>query len=179
VGLEELTWPALVAEVARWCGPWQSAYSDSKVLETTVTGGHILATMIGGGFAIAADRRTLQALRRPGGVDATTLQELHAIHRPVIVGLIVLFVTGVALAAADVKTFAASAVFLAKLILVVLLCINGAFLVHTEHLLRRHPFGGGGPPPPRTLTLRLALASWLSITLWVATVVVGTALMNI
>ena len=173
---------SLVATLAHWFAPWQSAYSDSKLLETGVTSLHIAATLVGGGIAIAADRDTLRTLHTEARLGPQALEELHATHRPVLIGLALLFISGFALAAADVETFAKSPVFLVKLILVTLLCINGVFLTRTEHLLRRRVFAELTRPPSLEATpalwRRLRTASWLSITLWIGTVVVGTALMN-
>ena len=173
---------SVVATLAHWFAPWQSAYSDSKLLETGVTSLHIVATLVGGGIAIAADRDTLRTLRAESEVGPQALAELHATHRPVLIGLAVLFLSGFALAAADVNTFAKSPIFLIKLILVTLLCINGIFLAHTEHLLRRRVLADLTRPaslePTPDLWRRLRTASWLSIILWISTVIVGTALMN-
>jgi hypothetical protein len=173
---------SIVATLAHWFAPWQSVYSDSKLLETGVTSVHIVATLVGGGIAIAADRDTLRTLRSEAGLGPQALDELHATHRPVLIGLAALFLSGFALAAADVNTFAKSPVFLIKLILVTLLCANGIFLTRTEHLLRRRVFAElTRPPSPDStpkLWRRLRAASWLSITLWITTVVVGTALIN-
>jgi len=172
----------IVTTLAGWFAPWQSLYADSRLIETTVTGAHILATVVGGGVAIAADRDTLRTLRAESALGHQALDELHATHRPVLIGLAVLFISGIALAAADVKTFAHSTIFLIKLILVLLLCLNGLFLARTEHLLRRRVFAEpawaeSAEPTPR-LWIRLRAASWLSIALWSTTVIVGTALLN-
>jgi hypothetical protein len=173
---------SLVATLTRWFAPWQSAYSDSKLLETTVTSVHIVATLVGGGIALAADRVTLLTLRNEDRLGRKALDDLHDTHRPVIIGLAALFLSGVALAAADVGTFAKSPVFLIKLLCVFLLCINGAFLARTEHCLRRRVLGEECHPlsPASTSRLwsRLRTASWLSIFLWITTVVVGCALLN-
>jgi len=161
---------ALVAALARFAAPWQGFYNDSTLAETTVTSLHIVALMVGGGLAIAADRATLRAAAGDATARHRILTDLHAVHRPVLLALGVLFVTGVLLALADVKTFASSPTFLVKLALVLLLCANGAFLHRTETLLRREATTGRWR--------RLRTASWLSLSLWVATVVAGTALLN-
>jgi hypothetical protein len=173
---------SLVATLARWFAPWQSVYSGSKFLETTVTSVHIVATLVGGGIALAADRVTLLTLRDEDRLGPKALDDLHATHRPVMIGLAALFLSGFALALADVETFAKSPIFLIKLLCVVLLCLNGLFLARTEHCLRRRVLGEDCHPtsPASTMTLwtRLRTASWISIVLWITTVVVGCALLN-
>ena len=174
---------SVVATLAHWFAPWQALYADSKVLETSVTSVHIVATLVGGGIAIAADRDTLRTDRNSAGPGPQALDELHATHRPVVIGLVFLFLSGFALAAADVKTFAASPVFVIKLVLVLLLCVNGGVLAHTEHLLRRRVFAETERPasrdPTPVLWRRLRAASWLSLTLWTCTAVAGAALVNV
>lgn len=174
---------SLIATLAHWFAPWKALYSDSKLLETGVTSVHVVATLVGGGIAVAADRDNLRTMRTEPNECPQILDELHATHRPVIIGLAFLFVSGIALAAADVETFAKSPVFIAKLILVFLLCLNGVFLARTEHLLRRRAFAETEWPnsadPTPVLCRRLRAASRLSLALWIATAVVGVALTNV
>lgn len=172
----------LVTALARWCGPWQTLYSDSKWLETGVTSVHIGANVIGGGIAIAVDRDTLRMLHRQTPVDIDALDQLGRSHRPVIIGLVLLFLSGVALTAADVNTFAKSPVFLVKMILVILLCVNGWQIVRTEQQLRTRliaPEPTHVAPNTGALWWRLRAAALSSIVLWILTVVVGTALLNV
>lgn len=161
---------ALITALTRFAAPWQAFYSDSALAETTITSLHIIALMVGGGLAIAADRATLRAAAGDPAARNRVLTDLHAVHRPVLIALAVLFVTGVALALADVTTFAASPTFLVKLALVALLCANGGLLYRTEAQLRRHA--------TERRWRRLRRASWMSLALWIATVVAGTALLN-
>ncbi len=166
----------VVATVAQWCAPWQKLYSNSKPLETGVTAVHIVATLVGGGIAIAADRHTLRRLRHGRRLDGEAFAEMQQTHRPVLVGLAVLFVSGVALAAADVETFAKSPLFLIKLACVLLLCVNGLFLIRAENQLGQSLRTADSSGP--ALTNRLRTASWLSILLWISTTVAGAALVN-
>ncbi len=162
---------SFVAALSRFATPWQNFYSDSALAETAVTSLHIVALMVGGGLAIAADRATLRAAAGDTTARDRILSDLHGVHRPVLIALGVLFVSGTGLALADVKTFAESPTFLVKLALVALLCLNGAFLYRTESQLRREP--------TTRHWRRLRLSSWCSLGLWTATVVVGTALLNV
>src|SRR3954464_6925688 len=104
--------------------PWQSAYSDSTAISTTVTAVHLIGMLIGGGLAIAADRATLRISHEKPGERERHLGELRAVHRPVLIALIVLFLSGLAMMTADIKTFIASPVLWVKLALVALLVLN-------------------------------------------------------
>lgn len=160
----------LIETLTQWCAPWNSFYADSRLAETAVTSLHLLAILLGGGLAIAADRTTLRAARRVPQARQGMLEELHAVHRPVVIALAVLFLSGVSMAAADIPTFSKSPFFLVKLLLVMLLCSNGFFLYRTEALLRREA--------TERRWRQLSVASWLSLTLWVATVIAGATLVN-
>jgi len=156
--------------------PWQRFYADSKTVETSVTFLHLAAMLFAGGFAVAADRRTLRTRPRADGYQEA-LAELHGVHRPVLIGLVVLFLTGFALATADLETFLASPIFLLKLLVVALLLVNGGFLVQTEQVLRRQVPSGPTPAVER-LWRRLRIISWTSLALWTASVLAGTMLLN-
>ncbi len=167
----------LVHELARWLSPWQTLYSDSTAVSATVTTLHIVALLLSGGLAIAADRTTLRTLRLPAGDRAHPLQELRAVHRPVLLALSVLVASGVLLAAADVNTFATSALFWIKLGLVGLLLINGAGLFRTESRLLAAR--AAGVEPAEKLWRRLGRRARLSLVLWLVTAVAGTVLTNV
>ena len=61
--------------------PWNDFYSHSKVAETIVVFLHTGALLLAGGFAIAADRSTLRALRLTADARVQPLKELAAVHR--------------------------------------------------------------------------------------------------
>ena len=165
----------LVQTLAHAFAPWQSLFSDSKTVASVVTGVHLVGLLFGGGLAVAADRSTLRAYRRHPSERASALAELHAVHRPVLLALAVLFLSGVALATADVETFAASPIFVIKLALVTLLLTNGAVLERTERALR---LAADGPGREARLWRRLRTTAYLSLLLWTSTVVAGTVLVN-
>jgi hypothetical protein len=158
--------------------PWQHAYNNSTSLETTVTSVHLAAMLFGGGFAVAADRATLRLPAHDEAEAARHLSELHAIHRPVLLALAVLFASGVALAASDIKTYATTPVFYLKLGLVALLLANGGVLTRVEARLMRAAREGDGARAP-TFWRLLRASSWCSLALWTATLVVGVALVNV
>jgi hypothetical protein len=165
----------IVTQLVHALEPWKSLYSDSKVVSSIVTGIHLVGLLFGGGLAVAADRATLRALHRPKAERTALLGELHAVHRPVLVAITALFVSGIALAAADLETFLTTPVFYLKLGLVTLLLANGWMLERTERALRR---AAPGADAETRLWHRLRTTAWLSLTLWASTVVAGTVLVN-
>ena len=169
---------SLVPALAHAFAPWQSLYSNSKTAETVVTATHLVAMLFGGGFAVAADRATLRAAAQDADGRRRLLQELGTVHRPVLIALGFLFVSGVALAAADVDTFAKSPAFALKLVLVALLLGNGLVLTRTETALRGAPAPGADRPREDRLWRRLRTTARLSLLLWTVTVVAGTVLVN-
>ena len=166
-----------VQEIAGAFSPWNTLYSGSKAIATGVTSLHILALLFGGGLALAADRTTLRALKRPEAERLTQLRELRAVHRPVVFALTLLFVSGLAMAAADVETFATSWYFWVKMGLVTLLMANGYYLLTVE---RRLDAVAGTDTAPGTvapgLWRHLRRASLASLTLWTLTALAGAVL---
>jgi hypothetical protein len=154
--------------------PWATAYSDSTALSTTVTALHLIGMLVGGGLGIAADRATLRISHELPGERERHLGELRAVHRPVLIALSLLFITGLGMIASDVNTFITSPVLWVKLGLVALLVVNGVVLERTETRLRRNGGPDHGPVPD--LWGRLRGAAIASITLWIATLVAGTVL---
>lgn len=160
-----------VATLARVFEPWQSVFADSTAVSTVVMAVHLTTLLIGGGLAIAADRMTLRALRRPMADRAFALDELRAVHRPIVISLALLLMSGAALAAADIEVFLNSPVFWVKMGLLALLLVNGLVLYRTEARL-----GADRNSPNDRLWRRMGLTSRLSLSLWVVIAVMGTVL---
>lgn len=160
----------LLKSIEELFAPWQNAYSDSTWLSTTVTALHLIGMLIGGGLALAADRATLRISHEQPGERERHLGELNAIHRPVLMAMALLFVTGVMMVTSDVATFLASPVLWIKLGLVTLLLFNGVVLERTETSLRRSDEGASWG--------KLRVAAVCSIGLWIATLVAGTVLVS-
>ena len=167
----------IVQQLAHFFGPWQALYSGSKIIPAVTESAHLLSMLAGGGLAIAADRTTLRLTRDNVDRRALHLEELSDIHRPVVISLVILFVTGIALAAADFETFAAAPMFWIKLGLVALLLLNGAFLTRTETRLR----------DVASIDDKQSIRDWrnwrreavFSVFLWSATLVAGVLLVNV
>lgn len=169
----------IATALIQFFAPWQALYSDSKVTSGVVTATHLLALLFGGGLAIAADRATIRATKHPIDERLRALENIRTTHRPVLIALIVLFISGFALATADLKTFLGSPVFWIKLGLVGLLLINGFLLERTEARLRKEKLPAEAYVKRNTqLWSRLKFSAAMSVALWSATLVAGTVLVN-
>ncbi|HEY0304044.1 MAG TPA: hypothetical protein VGC44_03680 [Longimicrobiales bacterium] len=149
--------------------PWAQLYSNHTTVAMIVMSLHLLALLIGGGFAVSADRATIRAVGGDRGARAGQLGDLARTHGIVISALVVSFVSGLLLAAADVDVFFVSPLFWAKLGIVFLLLLNGAALRAIENWLQDDL---GDEQNWR----RLGMVARLSMTLWIAAVIAGVAL---
>ena len=148
--------PQLLIDLAH---PWATLYGDSQPVSVTVTYLHFGGLLLAGGSAVAVDRDTLRADRHNIVARERALDAIHAVHRWVLVGLALTFVSGVLLFASDVETYWGAAVFWVKMALVVLLLANGAWLRATE---RRTT------PEDTRRWARLRLSAGTSLVLWCA-----------
>ncbi len=157
--------------------PWADVYNDSTVLQTGITFAHFAGLLTAGGFAVATDRLALRISKEKGHARALLLRELSAVHRPVLIGLTVVTLTGLAMAMADASVFLTSAVFWLKMSAFFLLLINGAVMLRTERRLKvwsdvEAPESDGAARAWRGLR-RTAVRS---MGLWAVTLLLGTAL---
>jgi len=151
--------------------PFADLYAASVPLQAGTSFLHFAGLLTGGGFAIASDRMLLRAAReRDGGAQRALLRELDSVHRPVLVGLAVVFVTGLMLTAADIESFIGSPSFWFKMGLITLLLANGWWLGHNAEMMRRRPDRSA-----RYWQLLLA-SSVLSLLLWFAVTLAGVLL---
>jgi hypothetical protein len=145
---------------------WGSVYANHAALRTLVTFTHVGSLLVGGGFALAADRTTLAA----GAPGEARLDELHRTHAIVLAALALLAASGLLLFAADADTFIHSPLFWIKIALVALLLANGAVLRAAGSRA-----AAGGARAWRVLRVTSAA----SIVLWLLTTLGGTALLNL
>jgi len=157
-----------IEQIAAWCAPWNELFGHSKLVAGGVVGIHIMALVLGGGLAIAADRMTLRVRAGDAAQRTSQLREVRDVHTLVLIGVILLFVSGVLLAASDVETFLPSPIFWLKLVLSVLLVVNGALLTRTERTA----------DADESVWPRVRFLSMSSVFLWTATAVVGIVLSN-
>lgn len=153
--------------------PWNDFYGHSKVAETVVVFLHTGALLLGGGFAIAADRSTLRSLRLTADARVQPLKELAAVHRWVITGLTIIVISGLALLASDIETFFGSWIFWLKMALVAALLVNGLVMTRTEVSLGKD----AGEASPHWSSLRRTAVT--SLTLWFTVALLGVALSKV
>lgn len=145
---------------------WTELYSNSAALRTAILFLHVGGLLIGGGCAIAADRLTLTS---PPD-DPLPLRAIAGVHRLVVVALALMLVSGLSMLAANLETYVVSPVFWTKMLLVVLLLMNGLRLVRAEAAAREHAPSGWR---------RLRGAAMTSLVLWLLITLLGATLPNV
>jgi hypothetical protein len=161
----------LIRELAGFAAPWRSVFSHSAPLEMSVVATHVLSMLVAGGLAIAHDRGTLRAGRWDPAIRAHHFAELHAVHRIIVIALAVCMLSGVALFAADVKTYVVSAPFWIKMGLIAMLLGNALIMTATEGGLR---VDAGGTAS--IAWARIQASSIVSALLWGSIVLVSIVL---
>lgn len=162
---------SLVAPIVSAVQPFADWYAGAARVQAGTSFLHFAGLLASGGFAIATDRAVWRARR---AADAATrrrvLAEVASVHRPVLVGLAIVFVTGAMLTLADAEAFLTSSAFWLKMGLVALLLVNGAWLGYTERRLIAEP-------TPSDARWRLLLgASATSMALWFSVLLAGVLL---
>ncbi|MBA4071202.1 MAG: hypothetical protein C0497_05095 [Gemmatimonas sp.] len=153
--------------------PWAKFYSKSTSAQNVILFAHLAGLLGGGGLAIAADRAIWKAGAATEEVRARILAEVAAVHRPVIIGLVLAMLSGALMTAADLETYVTSPVWWGKMGGVAVLLANGA---------RLRSLGGAALRTPG-----VAPAAWakftrsarLSLMLWFVVVLIGVMLGNI
>lgn len=163
---------AIVETLEAFLKPWADFYGNTKPLQAAVEFLHVGALLVGGGFAIAADRAALRSLKADLDQKKHVLRDFTSIHTPVIIALTVSVLSGLVLLSTDVGTFLVSPVYWTKMLLVVLLLANGYLVKRTEEQLNADP-SPGNPVWPR-----FRFGAVASITLWLSTTLAGVILLN-
>jgi hypothetical protein len=159
---------AIPAAITSLVQSWSDYYGSHQVLSVTVRFLHLTGLVVGGGTALAADRQILGALRSDAAQRVATLASLGSAHRVVVPALGLVVLTGSLLTAADAATFFASPLYWWKMALVALLLVNGGVLVAAEARAERHAGAKGWG--------WVALASGVSLVLWIVILFVGVRL---
>lgn len=143
---------------------WAHLYNDTRAVGTTVTYLHFAGMLVGGGFAIVADRDAFRVRPAAGPQELPNMTEIHAW---VLTGLGLVLVSGLLMMLADLHTYARSAVFWTKMGLFALLLGNGYGRMRAEAALRAGAASGAR---------RLRRTSAASLALWLAVLLVSTML---
>lgn len=161
----------LIRDLMGLTAPWRSLFSHSAPVEMAVVGTHVLSMLVAGGLAIAHDRGTLRAGRWTPPIRQHHFAELHAVHRTIVVALAICMLSGLALFAADVKTYVVSAPFWIKMALITMLLGNALLMTAAEGTLRLDSGGAA------TLAwARVRASSVVSAFLWGSIVLVSIVL---
>lgn len=155
-----MSFPAFLAPAA---DSWAAFYGDHRLVSVTIRFLHLTGIVVGGGSALAADRRTLRAIGA-GELRAAAVAELSAAHRVVLPALVLVVLTGVLMALSDRDTFFVSPAYWSKMALFVALLANGGLLLAGERsYVAGRPSGAG----------LLRAASGLSLLLWLSVLFAG------
>lgn len=163
---------ALVDWISTALGPWSDLYADHSSVEAAVMFLHLGGVVAAGGLAFTLDRAVLRSHHHGWPRRRDLARELHLSHRAVLVGLGVVFVSGVALTAADADVFLVSWIYWAKLALVAALLVNGWFLKRSGERLLAAPDDEGAFQGLRTAAIRsgglwaMSLLAGIAITLY-------------
>lgn len=130
---------ALVDWIAGLVGPWSDLYADHAGVETWVMFLHLGGVVAAGGVAYTLDRAVLRSHRHGWPRRPDLARALHLSHGAVLGGLAVVFVSGLALTAADARVFLLSWVYWAKMAVVGVLLVNGWFLKRSGERLLEAP----------------------------------------
>ena len=145
---------------------WAHLYGRTPV-STMVTYLHLVGILVGGGFAVAADRASLRLSPESLSDWRPELDRLAAVHIWVVGGLALIFASGLLMALAEIGTFRTSVVFWIKMGLVALLIGNGYARLRTEIALRSGSVTAWG---------WFRRTSTASLVLWLLVLLAGTLL---
>ena len=163
---------SLIETIAAAVRPWNELYSHSKPVSEAVTFLHVGSLLVGGGFAVASDRATLRLRGADLDERRRFLRDFATVHRPVLAALAVMAASGLGMALADVETFLVSPIFWSKMAVVAILLTNGFVITRTERAL------AANPAPANRLWRRMTIGAAASITLWLATTLLGVVLVD-
>jgi len=153
--------PAFVATTIE---TWADFYDHHQLVSVTVRSLHLAGLVLGGGTALAADRRVLKAARSEPAARVGVVASLDEAHRVVVPALALMMVTGVLMTLSDTDTFFGSRLYGFKLSLVGLLLLNGLGLLLAERAVAKERPKGW---------VWLAVTSAASLALWLATLFTG------
>lgn len=152
-------------------GWWAQLYRGNAGVQLLAGLGHILTILYAGYFALRGDRSALRAERRPPPQRDALLRTVGQAHRPVLTGLALALVTGMAQLLAQLDYLPRSPWWWLKMLGLVALLANGRVLQRSAERLR----GSAGPREWQ----RLRSAARRSVFLWSALVLLGLLLTTV
>lgn len=156
---------ALPAFLTRAVDGWAAFYEAHRMVSVTVRWLHLGGLIVGGGTALAADRRVFAGVRSgAAGAREASLVELDGTHRVVVPALALVALTGLLMTASDSATFVSSRLYWMKMGLVALLLLNGAGLLAAERAAKGGSSSGWS---------WLAVVSGVSFVLWLVILFFG------
>jgi hypothetical protein len=160
---------ALAKALADVLAPWINYYNYSNATELIITFLHLGGLFAAGGLAFGLDRAVLRSGRHPAPSREDVARELGQAHTVILIGLGVVVLSGLAMTAADPKTYLVSKIFWLKMFAVLLLLANGWVLKRAGERLVDEP-------DEPTAFRRLRRSALRSMGLWLVTVLAGVAL---
>ena len=151
---------ALPAFISSAIDSWAAVYDAHRMLSVTVRYLHLAGLVVGGGTALAADRRILRTAGSAPAERATTVAAIRASHRVVVPALVLVVASGALLMASDLRTFLGSRLFWSKMSFVALLLANGLGLLLAERAASREQGRGWSW---LVFTSATSLVLWLGI----------------
>lgn len=162
----------LIETVSQAVQPWSDLYAGSTALSTTVEFLHLGGLLVAGGLALSFDRAALRTGSRTL-VDRTRfVNELREVHRPVLLALLVVILSGFALMLADFDAMLESKVFWLKMSVFIALMVNGFMVRRAGRLLERDVKNAAR-------WRSLERGSIRSMGLWIAVVFLGVLLTGV
>jgi hypothetical protein len=155
----------LIQTLAEVVKPWADFFEKSKPTSVGMTYVHIAGVMVGGGFAMASDRAALRVSKGSAEDRAFILREFTLVHRPVLMALTVVVLSGAAMVLSDVKTFLGSPVYYVKMAMFVALLINGLLMQRNERRLAVDPTANNAAWGSFRGNAMASIVLWLSIAL--------------
>ena len=153
-------------------GWWEALYRGNDVVQLLAGLGHLLAVAFAARFALAGDRAALRAERRPPLQRDALLAQIGRAHRPVLIGLGLALLTGLAQLLAQLDYLPGSPWWWLKLAGLAALLANGRLVERAASRLRAEP-----QQPEQWRRLRAAARR--SVGLWLSLVVLGLLLTTV
>jgi hypothetical protein len=147
---------------------WAHLYNDHKAVSDAVTFAHFAGILLGGGVAVAADRAAIHHARESDLPFAAPLGG-HAVHRWVLLSLVLIVVSGMLMLLADVHTYVVEPLFWVKMGLTLVLLGNGYLRLRAERAVV------AGVQKARSRFLHTSIAS---LVLWLVILLAGTMLVS-